>query len=185
MRRNNTDKVLIGHAEKRTSPRLPPEAFPTLNGAYIRGGASVSLIDISSGGALVESEERLAPNTKTFIKIATTEGTFVLKGRVIRSTISQLRGIPRYRSGIAFDDKNPLQAVDLSPATAEDIEAAAEQSSATPTTPPLQVDSETPQKPHPRVANPETEETLTLITSIPQLPPSLKNCFELIKINNW
>lgn len=100
--------VLTDCAERNTSPRLPPEAFPSLKGAFLRGGASVKLIDISSGGALVESEVRLAPNTKICLEITSTEGTFMLQGRIVHSTISQLRGGPRYRSGIDFDNKFPL-----------------------------------------------------------------------------
>jgi len=182
MNRKKKDSVLVGHAERRTSPRLPPEAFPALNGAFLRGGASVKLIDISSGGALVESEERLTPNTKICLKITTIEGTFMLQGRILRSTISQLQGGPRYRSGIAFDDKFPLQATHPDAVTTEDIEAAAEQA-ATPATSPLH--ARQPQQPSADLRNPGMEETLTLTASMPQMPPGLQHYFEFIKINNW
>ena len=182
MPRKKKSGVLLGNAERRASPRLSPDAFPSLNGAYLRGGASVELIDISTGGALVESEERLTPNTKISLKIATTEGTFLLQGRIVRSTISQLKGGPRYRSGIAFDNRFPLQAVDSNPAIAEDIEAAAEQSFPA-SIPPLQM--EPPQQPATYGTSPEMEGTLTLTTSMSQVTPGLQQYFQFIKINNW
>ena len=133
------NNVYIGDADRRASPRLPPEAFPSLKGTFLSSGASVEFINISSGGALVESEERLAPNTKIRLKITSTEGTFMLQGRILRSTISQLKGTPRYRCGIAFDDKFPLQAEDSNTAIAKDIKATAEVFYPL-TTPPLQVE---------------------------------------------
>jgi hypothetical protein len=173
---------LVNYAERRASPRLPPEAFPTLNGAFLSNGAIIQLIDISTGGALVESEERLKPDTKICLQICTTEGTFTLLGRILRSTISRLEGGPCYRSRIAFDDKFPLQAASSSPSTTEDIEAATGQS-ITPTIPPSQL--EPPQPSAANAANPEQGETLTLKASMTHMPPSLQHYFEFIKINNW
>jgi len=182
MHRKKRDKALTGHAERRAKPRLPPEAFPSLKGAFLRGGVSVKLIDISSAGALVESEERLAPNTKICLKITATEGTFVLQGRVIRSTISQLHRGPRYSAGIAFNNKFPLQAGDANPTMVNDIEWAAEESSR-PANPKLQYE---PTK-HPAAnrTNSDIEETLTLTFSMSQISPSLRQYFESIKNNNW
>jgi len=174
--------VLTDCAERNTSPRLPPEAFPSLKGAFLRGGASVKLIDISSGGALVESEVRLAPNTKICLGITSTEGTFMLQGRIVHSTISQLRGGPRYRSGIDFDNKFPLQPGDPNPAMANDIEAAAEESFP-PANPKLQ--DEPPKRPAVNSTNSETEKTLILKTSMSQVPASLRQYFDFIKINKW
>jgi len=172
------NKTLTGHAERRAKPRLSPEAFPSLKGAFLRGGVSVKLIDISSGGALVESEERLAPNTKIYLKITATEGTFVLQGRIIRSTISQLHGGPRYSAGIAFSSRFPLQAGDANPAMASDIESAAEESSQS-ANPKLQY--EPAKQPAANRTNSDTEETLTLTSSMSQVSPSLRQYFESIK----
>jgi len=182
MLRKKKDDVFIAHAERRASPRLPPEAFPSLNGAFLRSGASVELIDISSGGALVESEERLAPNTRISLKIATDKGTLTLHGRILRSIISQLKGTPRYRSGIAFDDKFPLQPENPNTAMAEDIEATA-QESFPPTIPRLQVEQS--QQPPANHTYTETEETLILTTSISKMAPSLQQYLDFIKINHW
>jgi len=181
MHRKKNDKALTGHAERRASRRFPPEAFPSLNGAFLRSGISVKLINISSGGALVESEERLAPNTKICLKISAAEGTFVLQGRIIRSTISQLHGGPRYSAGIAFNNKFPLQAADANPAMANDIESAAEEASQ-PTNPKLQ--HEPPKQPAANRTNSDTEETLTLTASMSQVSPNLRYYFESIKNNN-
>lgn len=182
MLRKKKDNVFIAHAERRASPRLPPEAFPSLNGAFLRSGASVELIDISSGGALVESEERLAPNTKICLKITTDKGTLTLHGRILRSIISQLKGTLRYRSGIAFDDKFPLQPEVPNTEMAEDIEATA-QESFPPTIPRLQIEQS--QQPPENHTYTETEETLTLTTSISKIAPSIQQYLDFIKINHW
>jgi hypothetical protein len=169
-------------AERRTSPRLPPDAFPSLSGAYLRGDSSVNLIDISTGGALVESEERLAPSTKICLKVVTTDGTFMLHGRVLRSTISQLKGGPRYRSGIAFDREFPLRAGNSGLATSPGVEAAAEPQIPL-SVPPLQ--AELQQRLAANRTKPEAEEILTLTTCISQVAPNLQYHFQFSKINNW
>jgi hypothetical protein len=182
MPRKKMGKAGQDYAERRTSPRLPPEAFPSLSGAYLRGGSSVDLIDISAGGALVECEERLAPSTKICLKVVTTEGAFMLQGRILRSTISQLKGVPRYRSGIAFDQEFPLQAEDSGLAMDTNIEAAAE-SQISSSISPLQEELQVGQAGNgTRIV---AEEILTLTTCIAQVAPDLQRIFQFSKINNW
>lgn len=170
-----------GNAERRAMPRFSPDAFPSLNGAYLRGGASVDLIDISTGGALVESVERLTPNTKICLKVVTSDGTFMVQGRILRSIISQLTGGPRYRSGISFDNKFPLQAADSNPEAVPDIEAAAEQC----TPPSIQSVPPEAQQPGNNREDHGMEETLTLTATMPQIALNLQQYFECIKVNNW
>jgi len=85
MLRKKKNNVFIGDADRRALPRLPPEAFASLKGEFLGSGTSVKFINISSGGALVESEERLAPSAKIYLRITSTEGTLLLRGRILRS----------------------------------------------------------------------------------------------------
>lgn len=65
---------------------------------------------------------------------------------------------------------------------ANDIEAAAEESFP-PTNPKLK--DEPPKRPAVNSTNSETEKTLILKTSMSQVPASLRQYFDFIKINKW
>jgi hypothetical protein len=170
------------HAERRSAARLPKEAFPSLSGAFLRGDSSVELIDISSGGALIETDERLIPNTNICLKVVTTEGSFMLRGRVLRSMISQLKGGPRYRSGIAFDQEFPLHAPDSAEAAPVHIEEAAESQLPAPR---LSSPSRREQAAPSINNNDEVDEILTLTACIAQVAPELQHHFQFSRINNW
>lgn len=60
------------------------------------------MIDISRGGVLLESEVRLRPQMKLTLKLITTDGVIKLDGLILRSSITSLAGVPKYRSAIAF-----------------------------------------------------------------------------------
>lgn len=90
--------------ERRDSQRLPPEAVPSLQSVCLSRGPEVQVINISRFGALLESEVRLPPRIRIFLRIVTTNGVIQLAGRVLRSEISGLKGVPRYQSAIAFEE---------------------------------------------------------------------------------
>ena len=58
---------------------------------------------ISRGGILLDAEVRLRPQMKILLKLITSEGVIKMDGQILRSSISSLNGVPRYRSAIAFD----------------------------------------------------------------------------------
>ena len=93
----------------RASPRFPPDAFPSLKGACLVSGSEVKLINISKGGALLESAERLSPSTRISLRLITAEGIIQLYGQILRSTICRLNGGLWCRSAVAFDKEFPLQ----------------------------------------------------------------------------
>ena len=102
---------------KRQHARLNPENTPSLKGIALNQGKTARVIDISRGGALIETDVRLCPQTRIGFKVQTVQGDIRVMGSVIRSSIKSLQGAPIYRSAIAFD--NPLTALDeLDPAKA-------------------------------------------------------------------
>jgi hypothetical protein len=89
--------------DRRRWPRLNPSAIPFLKGVALSQGTEVQAIDISRGGMLLETEVRLRPQMKIHLKLVTSEGIIKIEGCVLRSSITSLTGVPKYRSAIAFE----------------------------------------------------------------------------------
>ena len=115
MKKTKKDEAAL--AAQRQWPRLNPDNTPSLKGITLSQGNEAQVVDISRGGALIETDVRLCPQTKIGFKVQTTEGTFRITGSVLRSSIKSLQGTPIYQSAIVFE--NPLTILDgLDPANA-------------------------------------------------------------------
>jgi hypothetical protein len=109
--------------DRRTSPRLPPSAIPALKGVKLVAGPEVKLINISRGGALIESDSRLAPGSNLCLRLVTAENVYLLRGRVSRSRVAALAGsLLRYQSALTFDEEFTILPAGQKP---EAVEAAA------------------------------------------------------------
>ena len=118
--------------ERRASPRRPASELPFLKSVKLLAGPDVRLVDVSRGGALLESDTPLPPGTKICLRLVTTDTTLLIDGRVLRSRVSCLQaGLVRYKSAVAFDEEVALLAEDrqeqttAAPAPAPPQEAAA------------------------------------------------------------
>jgi len=96
-------KRRIPDSDRRRWPRLKPSAVPFLKAVTLSQRTEVQAIDISRGGMLLETEVRLRPQMKIFLKLVTSEGIIKMEGSVIRSSITSLAGVPKYQSAIAFE----------------------------------------------------------------------------------
>jgi hypothetical protein len=76
-------------------------------------GAEMQVVNISCGGALLQTRRRLAPGTKIQLELVIVEGVIRLPGFVLRSPISSARRIPRYQAAIVFE--SPLRILDSYP----------------------------------------------------------------------
>ena len=93
--------------------------------ACVRPGHRARLLNISAGGALVETSCRLLPGAKVELLMEGSDGPLSTHGRVLRCTVSRLRpNAIWYRGAIAFDrhlpwpredDEYPLPAGDQRP----------------------------------------------------------------------
>jgi len=97
-------------AAKRQWVRLNPENTPSLKGIALNQGSKARVVDISRGGALIETDARLGPQTKIRLKVFTEQGDALIMGSVLRSSIKSLKGTPIYESAIVFE--NPLTILD-------------------------------------------------------------------------
>ena len=107
MKRERDEAAL---AAKRQWPRLNPENTPSLKGITLIQGNEARIVDISRGGALIETDVRLCPQARVGFKVLTTDGVFRITGSVLRSSIKSLQGAPIYQSSIVFE--NPLTILD-------------------------------------------------------------------------
>lgn len=88
--------------ERRRGPRLKPSEIPFLKSVSVNQGSEVQVIDISTGGILLETDVRLRPQMEVRLQLVTTTGVVKLEGRVLHSSISSLNGVLRYQARIAF-----------------------------------------------------------------------------------
>jgi hypothetical protein len=100
VKRNKKDLL---EANRRQYIRLKPAAVPFLKSVAFNQGFEAQVVNISRGGILLETDVRLRPQMKIFLKLVTTEGVIKMEGQIIRSSISSLNGVPRYQSAIAFE----------------------------------------------------------------------------------
>jgi hypothetical protein len=93
----------------RSAPRLPPSAISKLKSIRLVAGPEVTLINISRGGALIETDALLVPHSAIAIRLVTADAVFLLRGRVLRSRAASFQGSALiYQSALAFDEELPF-----------------------------------------------------------------------------
>ena len=94
-----------GRAERRRHVRRPAAELGWLRGARLRSGLEAAVIDLSPGGALVETATRLRPGIKTALQLKTRDGELRASGGVARAWVSAVRGDRGviYRGALRFD----------------------------------------------------------------------------------
>jgi hypothetical protein len=114
--------------DRRLYRRFPVHELQALRGARIKYGPNVALIDVSAGGALLESESRLYPDSEALLELARGDDKIVVPFRVLRSQFTVLGGSPRYRGACAFKSllnvSDLLDGVEFMPAAAGLVPAA-------------------------------------------------------------
>jgi hypothetical protein len=76
--------------------------------ACVRPGHRARLIDVSAGGALIETSHRLLPGAPVELQVETGTDRASVRGRVLRSAVVRVRPTwVCYRGAIAFDRHLP------------------------------------------------------------------------------
>jgi hypothetical protein len=93
--------------DRRAEVRLSAEDATWLRGARLKYGADVRVIDVSSGGILIESDG-VAPAARTNVVFELTgpKGTILAPARVLRTEVTRGGSYPRYQAACEF--KRPL-----------------------------------------------------------------------------
>ena len=91
-----------GGSERRVHRRLSPQELDWLREARLKYGPAVRVIDVSAGGALVETQVQLRPNSVVVLHLICADVDMVVPSRVLRCHVSALQSGPWYRSACAF-----------------------------------------------------------------------------------
>jgi hypothetical protein len=84
--------------------RFDASAIRTLKDVRQVGGPEVKLINISRRGALIVSPESISLRSRISLRLVTAEGSYLVKGRVIRCNTCPAKGkVIEYQSAIVFD----------------------------------------------------------------------------------
>jgi hypothetical protein len=92
------------HRERRAHVRHSPADLPTIRSSRLKHGPSVSLIDLSVGGALIEADVQLKPGTRLALEIASgSEAPSLVPMRVLRCEVATIRPeVTIYRGACEF-----------------------------------------------------------------------------------
>ena len=94
--------------ERRRMPRLRREEDHRIVAARVRPGYRAHLIDVSAGGALVETNCRLLPGSFVELHMETSTAHVKVRGRVLRCSVANVRpSFVCYRGAICFDRHLP------------------------------------------------------------------------------
>src|SRR5262245_46719367 len=116
--------VLSPHTEsdRRAHERLTVSALSWLDSVRLKYGPAVSLIDLSAGGAQIETvSHRLQPGSTVAIEIAGRSGDLVIPSRVIRCHVTALAPHATYRGALEFKRLITLPSSDPVPSINEDV----------------------------------------------------------------
>jgi hypothetical protein len=81
-----------------------PGEGEALGQVRVRAGRELQVLDLSSNGALVEGPTRLLPNTHIVIHLVTRGGRVLVRSRIVRAYVSEVRAESLiYRGGLVFD----------------------------------------------------------------------------------
>jgi hypothetical protein len=91
--------------ERRATRRYPGAEWPALASARLRPGHDVVVVNVSAGGALVETKARLTPGRHVTMRFVGPGACLVAAGHVLRCTVWRLDepSAVRYRAAVAFD----------------------------------------------------------------------------------
>ena len=98
------EPVAIDLIERRRECRCPGGGSRWRSHALLRPGQSVTLLNINSRAALVESAARLRPGAHTEVQLAGSQARTCISGRLERCYVAALEPI-RYRGVLLFDQR--------------------------------------------------------------------------------
>jgi hypothetical protein len=105
-------RMLIA-SDRRAHQRIPARHLPRLRSARIKFGPSVSLLDVSTGGALVQTATPLQRGSEALLELVGDGTLVVIPFRVVRCQISALDDPPLYAGACAFTQPLDLSTLGL------------------------------------------------------------------------
>jgi len=100
--------------ERRTTPRTSAPGSPGLDRVRLHPGRIAHIVDLSTGGALLETDWRVLPGMRVEVRIGDPTTLFKVTGRILRCHVAKIdRERLRYRCAVAFEE--PLVLGNLRP----------------------------------------------------------------------
>lgn len=111
---------IAAERDRRSQPRLSAEILGLDVDASLSQGIYVRVLNVSTGGALVELNEWIRPGTRSAIKLSRpSEGTtepqserLVANGQIVRCWVDRLAPL-RYRAAMVFASTAPTPTTDV------------------------------------------------------------------------
>jgi hypothetical protein len=95
--------------ERRAWTRVSALGSSGMDRARLRPGRTAHIIDLSSGGALIETDWRLLPGVRVELQVGEPAAIFRVCGRILRCHVTTLtRERVRYRGALAFEERVPF-----------------------------------------------------------------------------
>ena len=97
--------------ERRAWPRISTANSTNLACGRVRPGRPAAIIDVSEGGALIETDSRLLPGTLVELQLGDPAPICRATGRVVRCHVYLLSGARiRYRGALMFSERLSIPA---------------------------------------------------------------------------
>ena len=95
--------------ERRAWPRVDTLTCSDMARGKLRPGRPAHIVDVSAGGALIETEWRLLPGMRVELQVGEPVALYRVSARILRCHVAQLdRGRIRYRGALAFEEDLPF-----------------------------------------------------------------------------
>jgi hypothetical protein len=92
--------------ERRAWQRTTTFACAEMARGKLKPGRLAQIVDVSAGGALIETEWRLLPGTRVELQVGEPVALYKVKARIIRSHVAVVhRERIRYRGALMFEEQ--------------------------------------------------------------------------------
>ena len=96
-------------SERRASHRVRPLTITGMERARLRPGRTARIVDLSTGGALIETDWRLLPGMRVEMLLGDPVPLFRVAARILRCHVATLeREHIRYRGALMFEERLPF-----------------------------------------------------------------------------
>jgi hypothetical protein len=92
--------------ERRVHPRVTTGERPDIARARLRPGRTARVVNVSRGGALIETDSRLLPGAAVDLQLGDPIALYRVRARILRCHVALLEGHRiRYRGAMMFEER--------------------------------------------------------------------------------
>jgi hypothetical protein len=88
---------------RRQAHRFDASSISSLKSVHLGEGPEIKLINISMGGALIETQERMSPGSSVSLRVVTTEAVHLIEGRILRCNANTIGEGSVFQSAVTFN----------------------------------------------------------------------------------